>query len=518
MADDPRPQIQGLPTLKVTSPDQIPDAGLELQADVVVIGSGAAGAVTAYELSRSGAKVVVLEAGPHILSSEFQEHIPTALETLYEDHGNQVNATGDLVVLQGKCVGGSTVVNAAVCFRAPNQVLDSWAEEHGLDNLSPGALAPYFERVEQNLSIHRNEPHEVNQNGRLLIEGAKRVGIPAEPIARNIKSCALTGHCLSGCKTDRKQSMLVTYLPWASELGATILSGTTAETFEVSDRRVTAVNAVATDASGRAKPVRVKAGLVIVAAGAVQTPLLFQKNKIGNGSGEVGHNFACHPSLAVFGEHEEDIYPWVGATLTAQAGDVENPLEGGYLLEAGVGGPFSISTMVDGGLGRDFVEFMEVAKKFQSVVTLIHDHNVGRVYLDGDRKRIDYDLDDRDFESMRKALRATAQIYFAAGARRVYLPTTRRTTIESADQIDSVVDSLTNGKHMYRLTSYHPQGTMRMGADPTKSVVGPDGRCHDLDNVYVPDASLFPSSLLVNPQVTVYTMASYISDRILGRA
>jgi choline dehydrogenase-like flavoprotein len=518
MADEPRAKIQGLPALKVTSPDQVPDAGLTLEADVVVIGSGAAGAVVAYELSRSGAKVVVLEAGPHIPSSEFQEHIPTALETLYEDSGNQVNTTGDLAILQGKCVGGSTVVNAAVCFRAPNQVLENWAEEHGLDNLSPGALAPYFERVEQNLSIHRNEPHEVNQNGRLLIEGARKVGIPAEPIARNIKSCALTGHCLSGCKTDRKQSMLVTYLPWASELGATILSGTTADTFEVSNRTVTAVNAVATDESGRAKPVRVKAGLVIVAAGAVQTPLLFQRNKIGDSSGQVGHNFACHPSLAVFGEHHENIYPWVGATLTAQAGDIENPLEGGYLLEAGIGGPFSMSTMVDGGLGRDFVEFMEVSKKFQSVITLIHDHNVGRVYLDGDRKRIEYDLDDRDFESMRKALRGTAQIYFAAGARRVYLPTTRRTTIESADQIDSVVNSLTNGKHMYRLTSYHPQGTMRMGADPTKSVVGPDGRCHDLDNVYVPDASLFPSSLLVNPQVTVYTMASYISDRILARA
>jgi choline dehydrogenase-like flavoprotein len=100
----------------------------------------------------------------------------------------------------------------------------------------------------------------------------------------------------------------------------------------------------------------------------------------------------------------------------------------------------------------------------------------------------------------------------------VYLPTTRRTTIESADQIDAVIDNLTNGKHLYRMTSYHPQGTMRMGADPAKSVVAPDGRCHDLDNVYVPDASLFPSSLLVNPQVTVYTMASYISDRILARA
>jgi choline dehydrogenase-like flavoprotein len=337
MTDEQKVTTGGRPVLKVTYPSEIPDVGLTLAADVVVIGSGAGGAVTAYELSRSGAKVVVLEAGPHIPSSEFQEHATTALETLYEDHGNQVNTTGDLPILQGRCVGGSTVVNAAACFRVPDQVLQNWAEEHGLDNLSPVSLAPYFERVERNLSIHQNEPHEVNYNGRLLIEGAKKVGIPAAPISRNIKNCALTGHCISGCKTDRKQSMLVTYLPWASELGATILSGTRADSFEISGRRVTAVNAVSSDASGKQKPIRVEAGLVVVAAGAVQTPLLFQRNKLANSSGQVGRNFACHPSLAVLGEHDKDIYAWVGSTLSAQAGDFQNPLK--VLAGSGHGRP-----------------------------------------------------------------------------------------------------------------------------------------------------------------------------------
>jgi choline dehydrogenase-like flavoprotein len=506
-----------LPVLKVMEPGTIPAKGLNLKADVVIIGSGASGAVMAYELCRAGAKVVVLEAGPYIPSTEFQEHAPTALETLYADHGNQVNTTGDLSVLQGKCIGGSTVVNAAVCFRVPDQVLEHWITEYGLENLAPEALAPYFERVERNLSIHQNAPHEVNYNGRLLIEGAKKIGIPAEATTRNVKNCALSGHCISACRTDRKQSMLVTYLPWASELGATILSGTQAETFEVRNRRVNAVNAVAVDEDGAEKAVRVEAGLVVVAAGAIQTPLLFQKNALANSSGQVGLNFACHPSLAVFGEHDQDIYAWVGATITAHAGDIENPLKGGYLLEAGMVGPVVTSTWVDGGAGSEYVEFMQRSKRFQAAVTLIHDHNVGRVFLDGDRKRIEYDIDDRDFEALREALRGTARIYFAAGAKRVYLPTTRRTTIESADAIDSAINALTNGKHKYRLTSYHPQGTMRMGADPSKSVVGPDGRCHDLDNVYVPDASLFPSSLLVNPQLTVYGMASYIADGIVAR-
>lgn len=506
------------PELRIIQPDTLPAAGATLRADVVVVGSGASGAVMAYELARSGAKVVVLEAGPYVPSTEFKEHTRTAMEQLYADAGNQTNVTGDLAVLQGNCVGGSTVVNAAVCFRPPNQVLEHWQREHGLENLTAETLDPYFDRVERNLSIHVNEPHEVNYNGRLLLEGAKKVGIPASPTSRNVKNCVLSGHCISACKTDRKQSMLVTYLPWACELGTQILCSTRAERFEVEGKRVRAVEAIATDSSGAGKPVRVEAGLVVVAAGPIQTPLLFQRNQLANSSGQVGMNFACHPSLAMLGEHDKEIYAWVGATISAHAGNIEDPLGSGYLLEAGMVGPLVTSTWIDGGIGSEYVDFIENSKRYQAAVALIHDHNVGRVYMDGARKRIDYDVDDRDFERLREALRGTARIYFAAGAKRVFLPTTRRTTIESKGDIDSVINSLENGKNKYRLTSYHPQGTMRMGADPANSVVSPSGLCHDLDNVYVPDASIFPSSIMVNPQVTVYGMASYIADGIKARA
>lgn len=517
MTDTGEAEAPGLPVLRVRTPEEIPASGLNLDADVVIIGSGASGAVTAYELSRRGAKVVVLEAGPYVPSRQFTERLAKAFDQLYVDGGNQPNKAGDMVVLQGSCVGGSTVVNAAVCFRAPDAVLESWGRDFGLDNLSPAAMAPYFDKVETNLHIHRNSAHELNLNGHLISQGAKKLGIPTAPASRNIKHCALTGHCLSGCKTERKQSMLVTYLPWASELGTTILSGTRAESFEVDNARITEVHAIATDAAGVSRPVDVKAGLVVFAAGAVQTPLLFQKARIGNSSGLIGHNFACHPSTAMLGEHPDDVYCWLGATISTYAGNVEDPKEGSYLLEAGFMGPLSMSTASDGGVGEEYVEFVQNSKKYLGAVTLIHDHNVGRVYWENGRKRIDYNLDDRDFPSLQEAFRAAAKIYFAAGAKRVYLPTTRRTTIESADQVDSVIDSLRNGKHLYKLTSYHPQGTMRMGTDPKASVVGPDGKTHDLDNTYVVDASVFPTTLLVNPQETVYALATYLAEGIAAR-
>ena len=301
-----------------------------------------------------------------------------AFQTLYEDGGNQANKTGDMVVLQGSCIGGSTVINAAVCFRAPDAVLESWGRDHGLDNLAPATMAPYFDKVEKNLHIHPNGPHEINLNGRLISDGAKKLGIPTAPASRNIKHCALTGHCLSGCKTDRKQSMLVSYLPWASELGATILSGTKAEAFEVTNGRITEVHAAATGDDGAIKPVDVKAGLVVVAAGAIQTPLLFQKAGIGNGSGLIGHNFACHPSTAMLGEHKDDVYSWLGATITTYAGNIEDPKEGSYLLESGFLGPLSVTTASEGGVGQEYVEFIQNTKKYLAAVTLIHDQIGGK--------------------------------------------------------------------------------------------------------------------------------------------
>ncbi|MGB8223076.1 MAG: FAD-dependent oxidoreductase, partial [Polyangiales bacterium] len=201
MTEASLPTVPSLPVLQVQQPADMPERGLKLEADVVVIGSGASGAVAAYELSKAGAKVVVLEAGPYVKSEQFTERLIKSFQDLYAEGGNQTNKSGDLVVLQGACIGGSTVVNAAVCFRTPDAVLRAWGENYGLDNLSPETMAPYFDKVEKNLHIHPNGPHEINLNGRLIWDGAKKVGIPGGPASRNIEQCALTGHCIAGCKT-----------------------------------------------------------------------------------------------------------------------------------------------------------------------------------------------------------------------------------------------------------------------------------------------------------------------------
>ncbi|MDX1693919.1 MAG: GMC family oxidoreductase [Ketobacteraceae bacterium] len=488
-----------------------------LTADAVVIGSGAGGAVMAYELARAGKKVVILEAGDYVPSREFNEELPAMLEALYADHGMQTNRDGDLTILQGQCVGGSTVVNGCVAFRVPDFILDEWARDHGLDGINRTLLDAYYEKIEQYLSVHENHPHEINANSRKLQQGAEKLGWSVKPLQRNVKQCGLTGHCLAGCKTDRKQSMLVTYLPWALQSGATLYANSRVNRILADGNRATGVTAETFHPQTREKvaDITVRAPVVVVAAGAVQSPLLFLQSGLANRSGMVGRNFACHPSLMVAADFGEPVHIWRGAMLGNYVNEFEHPEKGGFVLEGGGAGPLELSAACDVGTGKPYVDFIANARNYASCVTLIHDHNVGRVSLENGRKVIDYRISDQDFPSMIAAIKAAARIYFAAGAKRVFLPTVQSVWLDPDDDIDKRLDAIQNEPFTFRMVSYHPQGTLRMGNSPDHSVVSATGETHDVKGLFVADASLFPTSVLVNPQMTVYAMSNYIADRIL---
>lgn len=492
---------------------------LSLNYDVVVVGSGAGGAVAAYELARAGQRVLVLEAGPYVPSTEFREDFDHALSTLYVDHGTQANANGDLLVLQGTCIGGSTVVNGCVAFRTPDHVLADWQQIHGLTNLNLATLNPYFERVERNLSIHSNEPYEINANSHKIVAGCEQLGVSWKPLKRNIKSCALTGHCLSGCATDRKQSMLVTYLPWAVAEGAVVYADTRVQRVIAQQGRATGVEAEVRDpATGKlVARMTVKAGRVVLAAGAVQTPLLLLRSGLANSSGQVGKNFACHPSTLVVADYPDRVDSWQGALLGVYVDEWAHPDKGGFLLEAGGAGPVELSGVTDPGTGKPYIEYMERVGHLAGLVTLIHDRNVGEINAGKSGTEIGYAIDDRDFPAMLAAIRAAAKVHFAAGATCVYLPTVKPMRANSMTQVEHLLTQVSNQPHTFRMVSYHPQGTCRMGADAKTSVVNGFGECHDVKGLHVVDASLFPSSIMVNPQVTVYTLSSYITDQLLQR-
>ncbi len=502
--------------LKVTQASDISESRIELKADVVIVGSGAGGAIAAYELASKGKKVIVLEAGPYVPSEKFSEMMAIAMGTLYQDHGGQSNTHGDISILQGACVGGSTVVNAALCFRTPDYYLDLWGREFGLTNLTPAVMAPYFDKVERNLQIQQNARHETSPGAELINKGLKKLGIPAGVAKRNVKNCGLTGFCFAGCVSDRKQSMLVTYLPWAVEKGATIHADTRVVQVLADKGVASGVLAEVIDpASGRKKAdLRVDAPIVILAAGPVQTPVLLLRSGLANSSGQVGKNFACHPTLSLTAEFDKHVDDFHGATHSLYVDRWTLPEEGGYLLLNAVQDPVEASFQVEPGTGKPYMAYMSRYRNTMRLITLIHDKNVGEVGWKDGAKHIHYEVDNQDFEAMKAGLKTNARILFAAGARRVHVPTSQKKVIDSVKQIDAVIDGLKNEPARYRYTSFHPQGTCRMGADPSRTVVNPRGETHDVKNLYVMDASLLPTSIGYNPSETVYALATYISDQI----
>lgn len=502
--------------LKVTQAGDVKDSNIQIKADVVIVGSGAGGAIAAYELASKGKKVVVLEAGPYVPSEKFSEMMAISMGTLYQDHGGQANANGDITVLQGACVGGSTVVNAALCFRTPDYYLKLWGKEFGLTNLTSKVMKPYFEKVEKNLQIRPAKRHETSVGAELINKGLKKLGLPPGIAKRNVKDCALTGFCFAGCVSDRKQSMLVTYLPWAVEKGATIFADTRVVRVLSDNGKASGVLAEVIDpANGQRKAeLRVDAPIVVLAAGPVQTPVLLMKSGLANSSGQVGKNFACHPTMSLTAEFDKAVDDFHGATHSLYMDKHTLPEEGGYLLLNAVQDPVEASFQVEPGTGKPYMAYMSRYRNTIRLITLIHDKNVGEVTWKDGVKQIIYSVDNEDFKAMKQGLKTNARVLFAAGAKRVYIPTSQRLVIENAGQIDAVIDGLKNEPARYRYTSFHPQGTCRMGADPERTVVNPKGETHDVKNLYIADASLLPTSIGYNPSETVYALASYVSDQI----
>ena len=505
--------------LKVTGAADVVGSRLALKADAVIVGSGAGGAVTAYELAKAGKKVIVLEAGPHVPSAKFSEMMAVAMGQLYQDHGAQANADGDITVLQGACVGGSTVVNAALCFRTPDYYLNLWGKEFGLTNLTPKTMLPYFEKVERNLHITPCGPAETSPGAEKIKAGFKKLGLPIGVAKRNMRDCVLSGFCFAGCKTDRKQSMLVTYLPWAVAKGASIYADTRVTKVLTKDGRATGVLAEVVDpGTGKKKAdMKIDAPLVILSAGAIQTPLLLLKSGLANSSGQVGKNFACHPTLSIVAEFPDELNDFYGATHSLFMDRDTLPEKGGYILLNAIQDPVEASIQVGPRTGKPYLKYMMGYKNTTRLICLIHDKNVGRVSWVNGAKNIEYKVDDKDFELMKGGLKTTARSLFAGGASKVHMPTTHALTIDSKNDIDRVIDGLKNEPKRYRYISFHPQGTCRMGADAAKSVVNPHGETHDVKGLRIADASLLPTSIGYNPQESIYALASYISDQINQR-
>lgn len=510
--------------LPVTQAVDVQEKELRLQADVVVVGSGSGGAVAAYEIARAGRKVIILEAGRYVPSSSFKEDLTDSMKRMYQDSGLQTNSTGDLVLLQGSTVGGSSVIDATICERVPTDVLKSWQKDFGLDNLTIEDMNAHYEKMEKRLAVHQNEPHEINDCANTVIRGCEAMGWSWKPVSRNVSQCALTGHCVAGCASDRKQSALVTHLPWAIANGAELYANTYVDFVNTRNGRASGVEArmIDPDTNQVVAKIKVDAQMVILAAGAVQTPLVLQKSGIGNQSGMVGRNLSVHPSVTVLGKFKEPIFGWRGALTGIQVNHFNKPENGNVIMETGLAAPIQLVSQGELSEGDEYVRFMSEYKYFSGLNVFVHDHGQGYVQWVGDpykgEKRVEWNLSREEFDQFKKALRSAGRIMFAAGAEKVYLPAYNIVSANSVFELDHAVDKIqygTLGLFSLRMLAYEPQGTCRMGRDPFTSVVNPWGECHEVKGLFITDSSIIPSETTAHLHLTVCALSSYIADYIL---
>jgi choline dehydrogenase-like flavoprotein len=480
-----------------------------IEVDACVIGAGAGGAVAAKELAEGGMRVALLEEGDWEDTDTFTARPGEMTARLYRDAG-QVATIGRPPILLplGRAVGGTTLINSATCFRTPASVLERWREELGLVELTEDELEPWFRRVERELNVVQVPPDLAGRNAEVVRRGVERLGWSGDFIYRNVRGCVGAGVCAFGCPSGAKQHTGVTYVPKAWAAGATTYTGARAERIDVRRGQARAVEA-RTSAGGR---LRVQCRHVVLAAGAIHTPLLLRRNGLGAGSGWLGRNLSIHPCMAVKAIFEEPIEMWRGVPQSYYCDELAAE---GVMLEGAAGPPDYIAASIPRA-GPEHRALMERYPHMSQFGIMICDVSRGRVRDLAGRPQIRYDLDARDALALQRGIEALCEIYWAAGAREVIVPVPR-TPILRNGETRPFADRPLRPAELSPM-AFHPLGTARAGADPERAVVDGRGRVHGVAGVHVLDGAMVPSALGVNPQITIMALATRAAFALLDAA
>lgn len=487
------------------------------ECDVVVIGSGAGGAVVAKELAENGMSVVVLEEGAHFTRADFTGPPLERMQRMYRRQGLGVSIGQPGIALPlGMAVGGSTVVSAGTYARAPEPILERWAAD-GLEGIDAASMRVFFERVERIQGVQPVPEALLGTSARLFRRGAQTLGLHGAPVHRAIDGCRGCGVCSFGCPSDANLSTSLTYLPLAQRHGASIFAGARAERILIEGGRAVGVVARLCDPRTREprSSLTVRAKVVIVAAGAIHTPALLAANALGDRSGQLGRNLRVQPGATVGGFFDEDVHSWRG---TQRPFAIEDLLAShGTMIEVASSPPsIGAGTMPES--GARLKDTLARYPNYLSARAFIADTSAGRVVRRGVRDPIvTYVLGKPDAARLMHAIATTADVLLAAGARGVVTGVRGVDVITKRGQIDDL-----RGRGIrpgaLRLAGEHPMGTARMGPDPQSSVVDAWGEVHGVGGLFVADASVLPSALGVWPQLTIMAMATRTADHLARHA
>ncbi len=477
-------------------------------ADFVVVGSGAGGATAALMLAEAGRDVVVLEEGPEVRDQDRGQGTPESLMRLFRDRGTQVAMGRSVIpVLQGRCLGGTTVVNGAIVWRLPEDAYERAFGSIGARQAIPlAALEERMDRIERDLSVGAAPDHLLGGNGSLMKAGSTKLGWRGHAIRRNVLDCQGSGRCMEACPTRRKQSMEVTYLPRAARLGARILPDHEVRTIDMSASR--AVGVTGTRADGSAFRIAARRG-VILAASAVQSPCILLRSGIGPRQ-HVGAHLRLHPGTAVAGVYRDPVRIWEGAT---QSYEIDEFRDDGFKMEV-VGLPAELAGVRLPGLGAAFQRAMSDYPNMAVWGMQVRAEAEGTVSPANGRSDLTYTPERRDMERFRIGVRRLAEMHFAAGAVRVYPGVHGAPDVLTSPDDLGQLDELSLDPHDWSMMSSHVFSTCRMSADDRSGVVGFDGAVHGTRGLWVLDASALPTNLGVNPQHTIMALSMLLTERL----
>jgi choline dehydrogenase-like flavoprotein len=515
----------------------------QLDCDVLIVGSGAAGAVLAATLAeRTKLRIVLLERGGHFGRESMTQNEWEMSERLYAEGGMRRSEDGAAAVRGGECVGGGTTVNVALCLDPVPRVWSGWQRDFGLTGFSFDPQASDYDveglnmtsclaEVKSRLNIHEPEDAEVNDNNRLFAEGCRALGIRARKFELNMRGCVGCGFCFAGCAYDAKQGTLVTYVPDAIARGVQLVHHCEVERLEFDERdgAPQVVGALARISPTRegSRPnslpvgeVRFRARLVIVSAGAIGSPALLHRSHHPDPSDVLGRGLVIHPSLPVIGVHEQKVTNVTGIEGTMYSDHfVESH---GFLMECLFAHPSTGAALLPS-FGPEHFELMKKLPHVTGFGSMLLDSSVpeNRVVWNESERRpaIHYRLPSDDRPRFRFAVQKGVEVMFASGAKEVLLPSEERLGPLELPRFKNAAEavhcqSLAFARDATILAGSHCQATVKMGADPKNSVVNSRCESHQVRNLLVCDGSSFPGSCGANPMVSILTLARYQGRRI----
>lgn len=485
--------------------------------DVLVVGSGPGGAVVAKELAERGHDVILLEEGPPFGAKDMRPEAANESMRRTMREGGTRSTRGNLfmMTMQAIALGGGSLINSAISCRSPKWSLDRWAEHYHLRDFDGSSLDEHYDAVEEFLGIAHTPTEVLGERNRLFKKGCDALGWSSEPTPRNAPGCKGSAECFTGCRNGAKQSTDISYVPAAIRHGARVYTSVRAETLISDGKRVTGMRGRVIEPFTwrEGHEVEITARHVVLAAGCMQTPVIMQRSGVGNSSGQVGENFQAHPGLAVMGVFEHLVEPWKGAT---QGYHSLQFLEEGMKMEV-LWSPPGILAVRLPGFGAELKNYLAQFDRMAPFDVFIQTkHSTGRVRARrfGWDPDIHYNLDARDAALLKVGLMRITDLTFAAGAIAA-LPGVHGApeVVRSRDDIRALRDH-DFGPKSATLAGTHAFGTARMGGNPRTSVTDSYGMCHDVNNLWISDTSLYPESSAVNPMLTCMALARRVAHRI----